>query len=306
MRKRFTKQYQLEKQNRKLYEELNEIYKKETALPYIEVEPYQRGWEIHITLKDDILNRKDAEFLLLMLSVGYMERSYYGSTRDVSIVRMVREGRLKLPVSKYSHMSCLIPKRYKFSEEQYNAFPERWRKYFSKYRHSYYTDREYYKLNISPQWLRLKIKPHIITKERDIDPNLMSRKQEIYNELDRSSMYSIGKKSYRDEWTNPYQSRSKLKAEYLKEQRVELKSTIITELNYPKDMKQFTLKFYNKYDLNQSVTIKDISEEDAKRVQQAFKDRDMLSQNADLTKNLGAQIDLSQFSYVEYLLQKED
>lgn len=190
MRKQFTKQEKLKKTYRKLSKKYDLTWKELRNQPYRDVEPFQRGWIIYITLRDDILRRKDVDFLLELLDLGYHKTLL---TREVNHIRSVRRG-----VYFYFNGNWgtnLIPKRKHITPKQYNEFPERIKKYFTQFERY---GRIYYKINIPYYWIKLKVKPNIVTKVMDINPKLESEYDKLRNLLNHQYWWRFDK--YKDRW----------------------------------------------------------------------------------------------------------
>ena len=184
MRKRFTKQEKLKKEYRELSIKRNLIFKKMLNQPYVDVKPFQKGWNIYITLRGDILRRNDADFLLTLLELGYNKNRY---TRSITHIKNIRKGIYYYCGNKF--IINLIPERKHFTIKQYNEFSERIKKYFDKFENY---GRVYYKINIPYYWIKLNARPNIVTKIRDINPELQSKYDKILNLLKRKCYWKFG------------------------------------------------------------------------------------------------------------------
>lgn len=79
-----------------------------------------------------------------------------------------------------------------------------------------------------------------------------------------------------------------------------IQETPQVKLDPESQVDKYDVTFYNKYDWNQSVTIRDISKEDCIVIQKTFRDQDIVTKSSKLDETLSLQINLNHISYIKY------
>jgi len=173
----------LTKKQRKLYLEYLKIIDKIRNLPYVELDkPIHKGWNIIHTLRQDILNRKDADILKKALVLGTYNYSLFNSNH----IRQIRKGNYTYNDYVYDYKL----KKYVFinkdrrhvkdlNQDEFDKIPDNLKKYFDKRLNKY--GRIFYKLNFPKYYYKLKVKKRYVTKVQGLDNCLESRRSEIYN-----------------------------------------------------------------------------------------------------------------------------
>jgi hypothetical protein len=188
MKERINKYEFYEKETIRLSKRLDEISKEIRNQPYIQVPPFQRGWETSIVLREDISNRKDADFILHLINIGYQQTKHI---RSLEHVKLIRRGILVHKwKSKYDdkiHSIDFVPDKIRFSEKQYEELTEREKPYFLKdtwwlWR---YHDKTAYYINIPSYWIKLKVTPcmydRIMDKNGELETEYSEIKSKLYN-----------------------------------------------------------------------------------------------------------------------------
>lgn len=181
----------------RLMKELDSVRKEILQQPFVEVPPFQMGWEVSIILRDDISNRNDADFIRHLINIGYKK---FNIIKKIEYVRLIRKGILTYTwKSKYSNninSIDFVPDRIFLSEKQYEKLSEREKAYFKKDRwgiYNYYNRNNYF-LNIPQYWIKLKVKPRIFNKIMDKNGELESRYVKLIDKLHKPpySKYYFG------------------------------------------------------------------------------------------------------------------
>ncbi len=180
-----------------LSKQYDEVRQEKKNQPLRDVKPFQSGWKVFVSFRDDIMNRDDVYFLFHLLSIGYEK---YWITRNIKHIKAVRNNIYAI-VERNNYVN-LIPRRKKISIKQYESFTAREQKWFTKYETIY--NHTYYKINIPLYWIKLKVKPNIVTQIKDINPELESQYQLIRNELNHNYWWRFDKgKGYKHRiWNN--------------------------------------------------------------------------------------------------------
>lgn len=160
--------------------ELDKINEQMRRLPYRKLEePYQSGWNLLITLRDDYLrSKKGAVVNTLVEKFGVR-----GFTRSSKLVSRIRKKPLLLDVKRLTPTSWqCAPDIRSITKKEYNALTPQQQKYFfwSPYGHGFHHRADSYHLEIPHHYLIVKVEKRIITHVQDIDPDLISRKAELW------------------------------------------------------------------------------------------------------------------------------
>lgn len=170
----------------KMQRRLDEIEDELKKLPLRELkEPYQKGWNISIRLRDDISRREDAHIIQQIIDLGWYKERY---TTDLEAVKAVRKGLKSYICTKYKEpvSISLFPLRKDLTEEQYNNLPEKIKLNFClddfSERYLKY-NRKYYYCHLPNYYTELKVRPNIITHERLKGGELESEKDFLRGKL---------------------------------------------------------------------------------------------------------------------------
>lgn len=170
----------------KMQKRLDEINEELDKLPLRELkEPYQKGWNISIRLRDDISRREDAHIIQQIIDLGWYKEHY---TTDLEAVKAVRKGLKSYIFTRYKEPISidLFPRRKNLTEEQYNNLPERVKLNFKldnfSERYLKY-NRKYYYCHLPSYYTELKVRPNIITHERLKGGELESEKDFLRDKL---------------------------------------------------------------------------------------------------------------------------
>jgi hypothetical protein len=156
----------------KLNKEYNEILRSKKE--YVELKvPYQKGWKIYVSLRQDILNRSDSTNILKAIKLGFKEFNYVYRVYQIKKIRKKIYQEIIISFGKKIHVSY-FPNRIGYKEKIFKTFSEEIRKYFIQNSH----DSLYY-INLPDYYYVLKSKPNIITHEVLLDPEKESRKHYI-------------------------------------------------------------------------------------------------------------------------------
>lgn len=189
----------------KLMSELNDLMSKRRRLPKVKCIPYQDGWVVSIRLREDILNREDADFLVNLIKIGYSEKIYI---RDIKEIRLIRKGIYSYTRGKGDRKLIvdLIPPKRRLSEKQYEALTEQQKRHFLRYTDGYnyrwlWTGHKtnydvYYKLFVPAYWIKLRVKPNMVSEMRDISPELEARYQYVKDQLEKPPYMKYYYRSY--------------------------------------------------------------------------------------------------------------
>ena len=146
---------------------------------YLTVEPFQNGWICDVQIKPQYLTQvglKDA------IDVGY-------STKFVSSLKYVKQ--IRKGMTDFYVRDIFIshyPSMYKITLKEFDTFDTNLKQYFtlkcSEQEYNVTRDlkkrRYYYQIDVRKKWLKLRVKPNICTKIKQIVPYIESRLQEIH------------------------------------------------------------------------------------------------------------------------------
>lgn len=207
---KFEQQNRYYRKLRKRSKELEEIKKK---LPYRDLrEPIHSGWFLELNLTDKALKAKGGEQLQEALILSRREFITYESKK----ISKIRDNKSLAEVRKLFTSTTFFKKFYKgpglikFTEKDFkDKVPERLRKWFvevKKYDHNgaYTIGRGflsrtynlYYTLNVTDNDLVCKVRKRMLTKIKDINPDIESELKWIDTKLEpyyRQSDHSYGK-----------------------------------------------------------------------------------------------------------------
>lgn len=170
----------------KMQKRLDEINKELDKLPLRELkEPYQKGWNISIRLRDDISRREDAYIIQQIVDLGWHKELY---VTDIEAVKAVRKGLKSYVCTKYKepHSISLIPHRRDIREEEFNELPNHIKQSFrlDNFSERYIKyGRKYYYCYLPNFYTELKVRPNIITHERLKGGELESEKDFLRDKL---------------------------------------------------------------------------------------------------------------------------
>lgn len=167
--KRISKQNIEHKYFLKLIRERDKLWKQKRSMPFVEVEPFQRGWICDVRIKPQYLSQDGLKFAI---DIGYRPKQIH-SLKDV---KNIRKGMEQIRVGK--NVTNYYPEAVKIKPKQFETFDKNVKQYFVK-QICDKTLKEYYTIFVSKRWLTLRVKPNIFTRVQQIDPNIESRLQEI-------------------------------------------------------------------------------------------------------------------------------
>lgn len=153
----------------KLKREQSNLYTQRRNMPYIEVEPFQCGWLCSVAIKPSYLTR---EGLLQAIDIGYSFTNIY-SVRDV---KNIRKGLTQIFIGKIEMNYFPIVNR--IYPKQFESFEPNIKKWFVE-QICDKTLKKYYQINVSRNWLKLRVRPNIFTYIQQINPDVESRIKEI-------------------------------------------------------------------------------------------------------------------------------
>lgn len=194
-----------EKQIRRLQEKRDALRVEARKVEYVALEkPVFAGWDIHVGLTKEGINRRDAEELQEV--VNYLNLNEYRFTKDVKLVRHIRHHNFSVDSyrSYYKYYSWFyLGQNRHISFHRYHNLEEHLKLYFYadyKYKHST-EDRPYYNLKAYFPWYAFRL---YITKSyhayRGI-PN--SQAESDYDKLN-ADLYVWDRKTYRDRWKDNF------------------------------------------------------------------------------------------------------
>lgn len=189
----------------KAEKELKQIREQDRKMPWIPVtKPYQDGWFIDLDFKDEVKRRDDYSHLRAVLDLCARR----GRTKDAKLVSALRKcKRLEqayrlfprydqgLYVPKFggenlqwehsyrSYFNASSPHLVLASQEQYDKLSPTSKKWihYSKYdsEHSWFRGKRVYRCSIPDYFLRMKVRPAMVTHTKETDPALASREAEL-------------------------------------------------------------------------------------------------------------------------------
>ncbi len=198
--KRRLRHKDLEKQLIRKYKRLRQVYKEQNNLGYIDlIPPVQKGWKRFFVLREDVSKSDDAQFFQQLLDK--INTTQYSFRKDFK-VQQKQKGR-KVYVEReqpFPVIELYELKELKLTEKErsYFYFERRYRENWDAWR---------FVLVFTESWrFVLKVKPHMITRLRIIDPPLIKEEMEIKNHLIKNNLYSKMQKivhgyvNYRSDW----------------------------------------------------------------------------------------------------------
>ena len=161
-----------EKEYIKLEIEYNKILRSRNE--YVKLDkPYQKGWKIYISLRQDILNRSNSANILQAIKLGFDNFKCIYKVYQIKNIRKKIYGETIVLFNKQRYLSY-FPDKIGYKQKVFNTFKEEIKKYFI------YNDfKKLYYINLPYYYYVLKSKPNIITHERVLDPEKESRKHYI-------------------------------------------------------------------------------------------------------------------------------
>ena len=174
-----------EKEIRKLKKRVREVDKMIRDQPLKELkEPFQKGWIIFYKLRDDIARRKDADKIWTKLSLAYRESKATKSLKHVKMVRQGIKGYYEIRDGKRVYITLGPDKKY-FTEREYQAFDEHVKAWFYyDITESWYYGSKKYRVDIPDHWLVMKVRANMMTHVQEIDGDLESESEKIWQRLD--------------------------------------------------------------------------------------------------------------------------
>lgn len=180
-----TKQEKKYKQYLKLIKEYNEVCDLIRKEPLIELEePYQDGWILSYRLSDNIsCSKLEREELKQLIKDSYSN----SHVKDVRVIRCIRSGEESFKKrKKISLIKDYLPYPKMIKYEHINIS---YKEYYTEWNNRYYSSKDHYKLVLPSRYLKVKIKPNIITHTRGIHGDLESKKYKLYYKIYYSGQY---------------------------------------------------------------------------------------------------------------------
>lgn len=192
-----------EKEYIKLEIEYNKILRSKNE--YVKLnKPYQKGWKIYVSLRQDILNRSDSVNILEAIKLGFKEFNYiYRIYQIKNIRKKIYDETIAYSKSLKIHISY-FPNKIGYKQKIFDNFKENIKKYFI-----YDMHKNVYLINLPYYYYVLKSKPNIITHERILDSEKESRKHYINKKMDELIRYRNNYDSY-----NKFNKKYKPKKKY--------------------------------------------------------------------------------------------
>jgi hypothetical protein len=172
-----------------LKREANLLHSLQHSQPYIQVEPFQRGWTTDVQIKDTFLTQA---CLKEAIDIGY-------STKHISSLKDVKNIRKGIQYYyEYGKFQTYFPNKHKISLQTYDKFEPDLKQYFTLYskEQEYNVTRDlknqklYYLIDVKQNWLKLRVKPNIVTSIKQIVPEIESRLQQIRNIFEQKCYWS--------------------------------------------------------------------------------------------------------------------
>lgn len=157
--------------------------------PYLTVEPFLNGWICDVQIKPQYLTQAG---LKEAIDIGYSIK-FVSSLKDVKQIRRgVTDYRIRNIFVSY------FPAMKQISTKDYDKLDTNLQQYFTlKSRDQEYNvtrdlkkQRLFYQIDVKKNWIKLRVKPNICTKIKQIIPYIESRLQEI-RELYEQNMYWV-------------------------------------------------------------------------------------------------------------------
>jgi len=151
--------------------------------------PYQSGWDIYVDVRDDIKNRKDYPLIKYLID-NHTKPEHTDNIRLVRLCRKIKSwSAIKEDLWKEArkNKSLRIPQLFQYKTynlEFYHSLPEQVKKHFQIRKDVFYLGnnencRFYTSLDIPDYWIQLRVKPHMVTHERILRPDLISELSEV-------------------------------------------------------------------------------------------------------------------------------
>jgi hypothetical protein len=170
----------------KLSKRINEIYDEMRNAPYVDVEPFQHGWNIQVVVKHNTIKH---ESLKEAIDLGFRN---YKTFYNPKSIRDIRKGILF-----YTEISNIrgtyIPNQIPYSEEQYLKLPENVRKFFHLEKVNADRNIFAYIIRYDERFMKLKVTKNIVCRIQEINPDLISELAFIKQRLMKKCPNYFGK-----------------------------------------------------------------------------------------------------------------
>lgn len=168
---------------------LEQVRKELGDLPLQELkEPFQKGWEVTIRLRQDAARRSDADTMLEAIEIGYYKTSYISSLSHLKMLRAGEKG-YWVNLGRQKLWRSFSPQTKRLKTKEYEILPERLQKFFCKHDDTsivygqIYTN-IYYEVCLPEHYICLRARPNIITHFRLKGGPLEKKEAELKKFLD--------------------------------------------------------------------------------------------------------------------------
>jgi len=176
----------------KLYKRRSDIFDEMCNAPYVEVEPFQYGWNVHVAIKHDTIKH---ESLKEAIELGFRSSKIF---YNPNYIRDIRKGVL-FYYEKSNLCYSFIPEKISYSEEQYLELPENVRKFFHLEKINVRKNISAYVIQYDERFMKLKVTKNIVCRIQEINPDLMSELAFTRQQLIKKCPNYFGK--YRREYS---------------------------------------------------------------------------------------------------------
>lgn len=226
------KQHKKDKEYKKalaLIEEKNDLYKKQRNLPLVKLdEPYHKGWEVTVRLRNDIANRQDAEELLKALSYGYKDSKTIWTKKAV---KQIRAGQYTYEVWSWQHNKYITqsyyPEKISYKVKDFEEkIPLELRQYFRLRTYRNKNGKVYdhrYLIDLPNYYTELKVRKRMVTHANLHNPDIQKRIdeiEEIFEQRQYWALFDNGHRRKEKSWDS--KRRAKEKQESRKIMNIEL------------------------------------------------------------------------------------
>jgi hypothetical protein len=175
----------------KLKKERGDMWELMMKMPYREVEPFQHGWQVRIKINP---NYAYISGLQEAINVGFRKYAHIYEVVDVKNIRKGIFGRWM-----HGNYKSYIPDAIAFTQSQYDAFSPKIKKFFYKdiTKMTYFgVEVVRWKISFEHRWIKLHVKPNIFNMIQDLNPDAISRYQEISELIEQNCYYEKYGRSY--------------------------------------------------------------------------------------------------------------
>lgn len=211
----------------------NEIWQQLRNRPLVKLkEPFQKGWEIYLDLREDIKNRVDyssikAAFDLVSSSV---------TTRNVSLIRRIRSNGRYDKIQSENHLGnykyrwAHLPSLSGIREDRTQKLSPDVKRWFSldSYAEKWASFRgHWYYLDIPQYWIEMKVRPNIMTHQYLKGGDLEKEYEFLKSKL---SLYWIEYATNYSSSYPAYKDRAKMRAKIQKFKKGEIEDIVVEKI----------------------------------------------------------------------------